>query len=221
MELAQGGTLFLSEVDDLSLELQAKLLHVLEHRKFQRVGGKRPLRADVRLVVATNRDLSKCVADGRFRSDLFYRLNVFSVCMPPLRERRKDIPLLARYFLQKFAARAGKTIDTIGPVTMDALVRWDWPGNVRELEEFIERAVLLSHGPVLHAHIGDLIPPCAGGVIVDSTLAAAERECVVSALREAQGTLSGPLGAAARLGLKRTVLQSKIHKFKIDVHDYR
>src|SRR5205807_5773857 len=157
-ELAHQGTLFLDEVGDIPLELQPKLLRALQEQEFERLGSTRTLRVDVRLVAATNRDLARMVQGGQFRSDLYYRLNVFPVVMPPLRERRDDIPMLARHFTQRFARRMGRAIETIPTAVMDALLRYPWPGNIRELQNVIERAVILSPGPALQIHSGDLQP---------------------------------------------------------------
>jgi formate hydrogenlyase transcriptional activator len=217
-ELADQGTLFLDEVGDIPLELQPKLLRVLQEQEFERLGGTRTIKVDVRLVAATHRDLAKMVADGRFREDLYYRLNVFPVLLPPLRERRDDIPRLVRHFTQQFARRMGRRIETIPSTVMDALVRYPWPGNVRELQNILERAVILSPGPTLLVPSGDLQPtatqapaPIAAAV----TLADAEREHILSALRETGWVVGGPKGAAARLGMKRSTLQKKMQKLGI------
>jgi formate hydrogenlyase transcriptional activator len=217
-ELAHQGTLFLDEVGDIPPELQPKLLRVLQEQEFERLGSTRTIRVDVRLVAATNRDLAQMVADGRFRSDLYYRLNVFPVVLPPLRERRDDIPLLARHFTQQFAQRMGRRIETIPSAVMDALLRYPWPGNIRELENVIERAVILSPGPALHILPGDLKPeavPADTAADAPVTLADAEREHILRALREAHWVLRGPNGAAARLGMKRSTLQWKMKKLGI------
>jgi len=217
-ELADGGTLFLDEVGDLPLELQPKLLRVLQEQEFERLGGTRTLRADVRVVAATNHQLSERVAAGAFRSDLYYRLNVFPIVLPPLRERREDIPELVRYSVQRFARRLGKRIESIAADTMAALCAYDWPGNVRELENAIERAVIVSSGPTLHVPVAELRPrmppePAASGP--DGTLEAAERDAILRALRDTNGVLGGPHGAAKRLGMKRTTLQSRMRKLGI------
>jgi formate hydrogenlyase transcriptional activator len=213
-ELAHQGTLFLDEVGDIPPELQPKLLRALQEQEFERLGSTRTVRVDVRLVAATNHDLARMVGDGRFRSDLYYRLNVFPVVLPPLRERREDIPMLARHFTQRFARR----IETIPTAVMEALVRYPWPGNVRELQNVIERAVILSPGPALHIPPDDLKPGAApadlpAGAAV--TLADAEREHILRALRAAHWVLRGPNGAAARLGMKRSTLQWKMKKLGI------
>ena len=217
-ELANGGTLFLDEVGDIPLELQPKLLRVLQEQEFERLGSARTTRVDVRLVAATNRDLAQMVADGRFRRDLYYRLNVFPVVLPPLRERKGDIPQLVRHFTQRFARRMGRHIETIPAGALDALVRYSWPGNVRELENVIERAVILSPGPTLHVPLGDLqsvIAPAEGARRAALTLAEAERQTILRALRDAHGVVAGPKGAAARLGVKRSNLQWKMKKLGI------
>jgi formate hydrogenlyase transcriptional activator len=220
-ELAHRGTLFLDEVGDIPLELQPKLLRALQDKELERLGSTRTIRVDVRLVAATHRDLAQMVADGRFRSDLFYRLNVFPVMLPPLRERRDDVPLLARHFTQRFAQRMGRQIETIPTTVMDALVRYPWPGNIRELQNVIERAVILSPGRALHIPPGDLeagaAPPKrpAGAAV---TLADAERDHILSALRASHWVVRGPNGAAARLGMKRSTLQWKMKKLGISRH---
>jgi formate hydrogenlyase transcriptional activator len=213
-ELAHGGTLFLDEVGDLPTDLQPKLLRVLQEQEFERVGGTRTLRVDVRLVAATNQDLEEAVAAGTFRSDLYYRLNVFPIALPPLRERREDIPDLVRACVQRFSRRLNKRIESIAADAMAALCAYDWPGNVRELENALERAVILTTGPVLHAPVEefrrrDVARPS------DMTLEATERDAILRTLRETNGVLGGPHGAAARLGLKRTTLQSRMRKLGI------
>ena len=220
LELADKGTLFLDEVGDIPLEIQPKLLRVLQDQEFERLGSTRTLRVDVRLVAATNRDLSRAVAEGRFRSDLFYRLNVFPVRLPALRDRAGDIPLLVRYFVQKLALRMEKRIETIPNATMAALGRWKWPGNVRELENFIERSVILSEGSVLRVPLVELEPEMSSNARNDDSLHTAEREHILRMLRECGGILAGPHGAALKLGLKRTTLQSKMRKLRIDREDY-
>ena len=213
-----GGRLFLDEVGDIPLELQPKLLRVLQEQEFERLGGTRTIKVDVRLVAATNRDLARMVADGRFREDLYYRLNVFPLVLPPLRERPEDIPRLVRHFTQRFARRMGRQIETIPTAVMEALMRYPWPGNVRELQNVIERAVILSPSPSLQVPLGDL-PPAASRARVPAaapgTLADAERDHIVGVLRETGWVLSGPDGAASRLGMKRTTLQSKMKKLGI------
>jgi formate hydrogenlyase transcriptional activator len=227
-ELAHQGTLFLDEVGDIPLELQPKLLRALQEQEFERLGSTQTRRVDARLVAATNRDLARMVAEGQFRSDLYYRLNVFPVVLPPLRGRPEDIPLLARHFAQQFARRMGRHIETIPSAVMEALVRYPWPGNIRELQNVIERAVILSPGPALRIPVGDLQPSAsaqpeereaeaettspAGASL---TLADAERDHILSVLRASGWVLGGPNGAAARLAMKRTTLQSKMKKLGI------
>jgi formate hydrogenlyase transcriptional activator len=218
-ELADGGTLFLDEVGDIPLELQPKLLRVLQEQEFERLGGTRTTRIDVRLVAATNRDLVQMVAERQFRSDLFYRLNVFPVQMPSLRQRREDIPVLVRYFAQKYARQMKRSIDSISAETMAALTNYHWPGNIRELENLIERAVILSRGAVLEVPITELreraehaLGQAPGSL---QTLRANEREHILLALRDTGWVLAGPNGAAALLGMKRTTLQSRMHKLGI------
>src|SRR5205809_3190165 len=218
-ELADGGTLFLDEVGDIPLELQPKLLRVLQEQEFERLGSTRTKRVDVRLVAATNQNLEEMVAAGTFRNDLYYRLNVFPIMLPPLRERPEDIPPLVRYFVQKFARRMNKPIDTIPVKAMIALTEYHWPGNVRELENFIERAVILSRGAELQLPLAELkqrsevvhVAPLDGVL----TLEHAEREHIVRALGETNWVIGGPTGAAARLGMKRTTLQSRMRKLGI------
>ena len=214
-ELAHGGTLFLDEIGDIPLELQPKLLRVLQEHEFERLGSTRTVRVDVRLVAATNRDLAQLVAEREFRSDLYYRVNVFPIVAPPLRERREDIPLLVRYFAQKYARRMNKAIDTIPTETMEALEQWGWPGNVRELENIIERAVILSAGPVLRVPLAEVRPVRETSVASVATLEAAERDHILRALRETKGLVGGPRGAAALLGMKRTTLQARMRKLGI------
>ncbi|HJY87043.1 MAG TPA: sigma 54-interacting transcriptional regulator [Candidatus Acidoferrales bacterium] len=214
-ELAHQGTLFLDEVGDIPLELQPKLLRVLQEQEFERLGSTRTIQVDVRLVAATNRDLAQEVADRHFRSDLYYRLNVFPVTVPALRDRREDIPTLARYFAQKYARHMNKRIETVPAGTMDALVRYHWPGNVRELENLIERAAIVSAGPVLEVPLGELRPAAQAQGQGIATLEAAEREHILRALEATHWVLGGPQGAAARLGLKRTTLQSRMQKLGI------
>jgi formate hydrogenlyase transcriptional activator len=215
-ELAHQGTLFLDEVGDIPLELQPKLLRVLQEKEFERLGSTRSLRADVRLIAATNRDLPALVADRQFRADLYYRLNVFPIQVPPLRERSEDIPLLVRHFAQKIARAMRKPLETVHADDLKALGRWHWPGNVRELENLVERAVILSRGPVLHIPWPGLDP--AGGARFatgDQTLEAVERQHILRVLNDTGGVIGGPAGAAARLGLKRTTLQSRLRALGI------
>ena len=224
LELAHQGTLFLDEIGELPLDLQPKLLRALQEREIERLGGLRPISVNVRLIAATNRDLAKMVANGQFRSDLYYRLKVFPVFAPPLRERAGDIPILVRHFVERHSRRMGKSITTIPPEAMEALTRWKWPGNIRELENFLERAVILSRGPVLHVPLAELEDmeedKDEAEASANPTLQAAEREHVLRALREAKGMIGGPTGAAVRLGLKRTTLNSKIKKLGIERSEY-
>jgi formate hydrogenlyase transcriptional activator len=218
LELANRGTLFLDEVGDLPLEVQPKLLRALQEREFERLGSTRTLRVDVRLIAATNRDLDGMVSNGLFRSDLFYRLNVFPVHVPALRERRDDIPALVSHFVAKFAREMNRRITTIPDDAMAALVRWHWPGNIRELENVIERAVILSSGPVLNVPPAAIQPSQVKSDVREASpprLRDTERDAIVRALRESNGVVAGPNGAAARLGVKRTTLQSKMRKLGI------
>jgi formate hydrogenlyase transcriptional activator len=217
-EMANQGTLFLDEVGDIPLELQPKLLRVLQEQEFERVGGTKTIKVDVRMVAATHRDLASMVADGRFREDLYYRLNVFPVTLPPLRERSEDIPRLVAHFTQRNALRMGRRIEYIPPETIDALVDYGWPGNIRELQNIIERAVILSPGATLQVPLGDLAPSRTPAAIQGTeavTLADAEREHIIGILRETDWVVSGPMGAASRLGLKRSSLQHKMRKLGI------
>jgi len=214
-ELAHQGTLFLDEVGDIPLELQPKLLRVLQEQEFERLGGTKTIKVDVRLVAATHRDLAKMVADGRFREDLYYRLNVFPVLLPPLRERRDDIPRLVRHFTQRFARRMGRRIETISTTVMDALVRYTWPGNVRELQNVIERAVILSPGLALQVPLNDLPAAAEEASAPAVTLTDAEREHILAALRDTGWVLGGPKGAAVRLGMKRSTLRWKMKRLGI------
>ena len=220
LELAHQGTFFLDEVGDLPPELQPKILRALQEKEFERVGGTRTIPVNVRLVAATNRDLAKMVGAGQFRSDLYYRLKVFPVTLPPLRERREDIPLLVRYFLSSHSKRMGKRIETISPETMQALVNWRWPGNIRELENFMERSVILSPGSTLRSPLAELQAVAEPGGSTDTNLESAERDHILRVLRECQGMIGGAGGAAERLGLKRTTLNSKIKKLGIERRDY-
>ena len=220
LELADKGTLFLDEIGDIPLELQPKLLRVLQDQEFERLGGTRTLRVDVRVIAATNQDLAQSVADKEFRSDLYYRLNVFPVRMPALRERNGDISLLVRYFVQKFSRRMNKRIDTVPPEILEALANWSWPGNVRELENFLERSVILTEGRVLNAPMAELRAP-ANDANGNCTLESLERGHILRVLRETGGVIAGNHGAAARLGLKRTTLQSRMQRMGISREDYQ
>jgi transcriptional regulator with GAF, ATPase, and Fis domain len=210
-EQADGSTLFLDEVGELPPETQAKLLRVLQDGRFERLGGGATLRADVRVVAASNRDLERAVREGKFRNDLYYRLNVFPIRLPPLRERREDIPLLVWAFVKELAPAMGKTIESISRVALEALQRYDWPGNVRELRNVIERALIICTGPVLHAEV----PQATGSTAEDLTLAAVERRHIRSVLEQTGWRVSGRHGAAEILGLKPTTLESRMAKLGI------
>ena len=218
LELANQGTLFLDEVGDIPLDLQAKLLRALQEKEFERLGSSRTLTSDARIIAATNRDLKKMVATGEFRRDLYYRLNVFPVSVPPLRERREDIPLLVQYFLAKYSKRMKKNVETVPPESMQALVNYRWPGNIRELEHMIERAVILSSGTVLR------LPPFEVEEEPNSdgnstSLEDVEREHILRVLRKAGGKIAGPGGAAEQLGMNRTTLNSRMQKLGISRKD--
>jgi formate hydrogenlyase transcriptional activator len=227
-EVANGGTIFLDEIGEIPLELQTKLLRVLQEREFERLGNSRTLHTDARLIAATNRDLETMVREQKFRSDLFFRLNVFPVQVPPLRQREGDIPYLVRHFAQQFSRRMNKAIETIPSPTMEALCRYHWPGNVRELQNVIERAVIISTGPVLDLDVADLqLPKVAGpegrptapnsprnGALHD-VLQETERQQILQALKECNWVVAGPHGAAIRLGMKRSTLQKRVHKLGI------
>jgi formate hydrogenlyase transcriptional activator len=216
-ELASPGTIFLDEVGEIPLDLQPKLLRVLQEREFERLGSSRTLRTDARLIAATNRDLGAMVETQTFRSDLFYRLNVFPIRVPALRERTEDIPFLVRHFAQHFARNMKKQIDTISTETMSALVRYPWPGNIREMQNVIERAVILSRGPVLHIPSADLKThiPDGGEMNGFATLEEVERKHILSVLEQTNWVFSGPNGAATRLGIKRPTLQFRMQKLGI------
>src|ERR1022692_2239615 len=218
-ELAHRGSMFLDEVGEIPIELQSKLLRVLQEREFERLGSSRTIRTDARLVAATNRDLAALVEQRQFRADLYYRLNVFPMTAPPLRNRREDIPLLVRYFVQQNARRMNRRITSIPSETMQALARYHWPGNIRELQNFIERAVIVSPGPVLQAPVRELKRAATDSASV-VTLATAEREAIVRALRDAGGRVGGDEGAAAKLGMKRTTLQAKMRKLGIGTKSF-
>jgi formate hydrogenlyase transcriptional activator len=216
LELADKGTLFLDEIGEIPLELQPKLLRVLQDQEFERLGGTRTLRVDARLLAATNRDLARAVEEKQFRSDLFYRLHVFPLHLPPLRDRREDIPALVQHFVDKSSLRLGRRIESIPKEAMDAMLRWHWPGNIRELENFIERSVILSEGSVLCAPLAELrLEMARQNATSDGTLEDRERQHIIEVLRQTRGVLAGARGAAARLGLKRTTLQYKLQKLGI------
>jgi formate hydrogenlyase transcriptional activator len=221
LEAADRGTLFLDEIGDIPLELQPKLLRVLQDHEFEHLGGMHTIRVNVRLIAATNRDLLRAVAEKQFRRDLFYRLHVFPIHLPALRERREDIPLLVRYFVRRSSARLNKRIDLIPDEAIAAMLQWGWPGNIRELENFIERSVILSEGCELHPPLSELrhemrrLPPNRRATLLER-----EKEHIIDVLRLTRGALSGPSGAAARLGVKRTTLQYKMRKLGISRLDF-
>jgi formate hydrogenlyase transcriptional activator len=227
-ELANRGTIFLDEVGEIPLELQPKLLRVLQEREFERLGSTRTIRTDARLIAATNRDLKTMVEEQRFRSDLYYRLNVFPIRVPSLRERKEDIPLLVRHFVKEFSRRNHRVIDTIPSETMQALIRYQWPGNIRELQNVIERAVIISGGPVLNVAVAELTPDVSSPPVpivtsakpashesLQETLEETERNQILRALEDANGVVAGPKGAAARLGVKRSTLQLRMQRLGI------
>ena len=214
-EMAHRGTLFLDEVGDIPLELQPKLLRALQEKSFERLGGTKTIPIDVRLVAATNRNLSQMMEDKLFRSDLYYRLKVFPITAPPLRDRPDDIPILARHFTKKYAAKMGRHIEKIPPGTMQALVSWHWPGNVRELENFIERAVILSPGLILRAPLAEIREDAARG-IGSATLEQIERDHILQVLRDTAGVVTT---AATRLGLHRTTLNALMKRLGISRKD--
>jgi formate hydrogenlyase transcriptional activator len=225
-ELASRGTVFLDEIAEIPLELQPKLLRVLQEREFERLGSTHTLRTDARLIAATNRDLAALVAEQKFRQDLFYRLDVFPIHVPPLRERREDIPMLVRHFAQQFARRMKKEIDTIPADTMNALTRYDWPGNIRELQNLVERAVILSTGQTLDVPpFADRAPVAKAAPATHSngnssaadsrTLEDVDRRHIIEALERSKWVIAGPSGAAVRLGIKRSTLQFRMRKLGI------
>ena len=216
--MAHRGTLFLDEIGDLPSAVQPKLLRAIQEREVERLGSSTPVRVDVRLIAATNRDLPAMVASGEFREDLFYRLNVFPVRLPPLRERRDDIPALAAHFVRKHAHRLKRTIEAIPSQTIDALCGWDWPGNIRELENVIERATILATDGVLRTSLAPRDPDRAAGA--QPPLDVVQREAILATLRVSRGVVGGPDGAAARLGLKRTTLQARMRKLGITRPQY-
>jgi formate hydrogenlyase transcriptional activator len=215
-EMAHRGTLFLDEIGEMPLELQPKLLRAIQEQELERVGGNRTIHVDIRIIAATNRNLKQMVEEGKFRSDLYYRLHVFPVTVPPLRERREDIPRLTRYFVQKHAQRMGRNIETIPASTLEALTRHDWPGNIRELQNVLERAVILTSGTSLHSGMSEFMPKPDSQCRPNSeAFQTPERDRIIKALEEANGQVGGPDGAAARLGLKRTTLQNRMRKYMI------
>jgi formate hydrogenlyase transcriptional activator len=222
-ELADGGSLFLDEIGDISLELQPKLLRAVQEQEFERLGSAKTIQVNVRMIAATHRDLSAMIRDQKFREDLFYRFNVFPIEIPPLRERREDIPLLVNYFVSKFSRRMGRQITSISKATMEALTNHAWRGNVRELANFIERAVILTPGEELQVPIAELRPvsEMSAATISNSSFRQAECSVIIEALRAASGRIAGNGGAAERLGLKRTTLQHKIRRLGITQAQYR
>ncbi len=214
-ELAHQGTLFLDEIADVPLDLQAKLLRALQEHEIERLGSIRAIRVDFRLVAATNRDLQEMVAKREYRADLYYRLNVFPIRIPPLRERREDIPPLVRYFVQRYAKRLKRAIDSVARESMDALCRWHWPGNVRELQNVLERAVILCQGTTLRVPLTEFETPSPAPDEETLTLEDAERQHILRALRDCNWVIGGPEGAAKRLGLKRTTLVSTMRRLNI------
>jgi formate hydrogenlyase transcriptional activator len=225
IELADKGTLLLDEIGEIPLELQPKLLRVLQDQEFERLGGNRTIRVDVRMIAATNCNLAQAIENKEFRSDLFYRLNVFPLHLPALRERREDIPLLVRHFVEKYAERLNKRIDMVPDEAVEAMMCWRWPGNVRELENFIERSVILSENNRLRAPLAELREePVERSdlerTFLEQTLGDRERNHIIEILRQTRGVLSGAKGAADRLGLKRTTLQYKMKKMGISRGDY-
>jgi formate hydrogenlyase transcriptional activator len=213
-EMAHGGTLFLDEIGDLALDLQVKLLRVLQEQEFERLGGTRSIKVDVRLVAATNRDLLQMVGQKQFRADLYYRLGVFPVSLPPLRDRRDDIPLLVRHFVAKYSQRLHKVIDEIPPDVMDAMAAYDWPGNIRQLQNFIEHGVIVSPAPVFRPALEQLRSQ-KKALPNKKTLEAATRDHILRALEETQWVVGGRLGAAAYLGIARTTLLAKMRRLGI------
>jgi len=216
-ELADRGTLFLDEIGDISLELQPKLLRALQEREFERLGSTKTIRVDVRLIAATHRDLQSMIRNNQFREDLFYRLNVFPIEIPPLRERREDIPLLVHYFVLCHSRQMQKRVKSVPKQAMEVLMNADWPGNIRELENFIERCVILTQGNELNVPHVELRRSAASAA---STFEQAERHVIIQALRAASGRMAGKGGAAERLGLKRTTLQNKMYKLNISRAGY-
>jgi formate hydrogenlyase transcriptional activator len=215
-EMAHKGTIFLDEIGEMPLELQPKLLRAIQEQELERIGGNRTIHVDIRIIAATNRNLKQMVEEGKFRSDLYYRLHVFPLNVPPLRERREDVPLLTRYFVQKHAQRMGRCIETIPTSFLEALTRYDWPGNVRELQNVLERAVILTHGSSLQVEMSELKANAETLYSRPSEASqASERDRIIKALAEANGQVGGPNGAAARLGLKRTTLQNRMRKYMI------
>jgi formate hydrogenlyase transcriptional activator len=222
-ELADGGSLFLDEIGDISLELQPKLLRAVQEQEFERLGSARTIQVNVRMVAATHRDLAAMIRDQEFREDLFYRFNVFPIEIPPLRERREDIPLLVHFFVARLSRRMQKRIRSIQKIAMQALINADWPGNIRELENFIERCVILTQGDELnvpHTLLKKSVSTVGTVVSPSSSFRQAERQVIIDALKDASGKIAGNGGAAERLGLKRTTLQNKMRRLSIARSDY-
>ena len=224
-ESADGGTIFLDEVGDLPAETQVALLRVLQEREFERVGGNQSIAVDVRVLAATNRNLNTAVTEGYFRQDLFYRLNVFPIQIPPLRDRVDDISLLVDYLIDRFGTKAGKRFRSINKKTLELFQAYDWPGNIRELQNVIERAVILCEGDMFSVDEAWLTravaKPTMTSVPLASSLVEREREMLEAALREAEGVIGGPKGAASKLGIPRQTLESKIKKFGINRHSFK
>jgi transcriptional regulator with GAF, ATPase, and Fis domain len=221
-ELAHSGTIFLDEIGELPAETQIALLHVLQERQFERVGGNRAIRADVRVIAATNRDMSAAIAAGTFRADLFYRLNVFPIQVPPLRKRKEDIPVLVEYFVGRFAEKMGKQIRKIDKGTLERCQKYPWPGNIRELQNIIERSVILCSGDTFwieEAWLSLQDSPHLSGELTQ-TLQNQEKQIIETALAESNGKVAGPNGAAAKLGIPPSTLDSKIKQFKIKKHKF-
>ncbi|HVN20084.1 MAG TPA: sigma 54-interacting transcriptional regulator [Dongiaceae bacterium] len=220
-ELADHGSLFLDEIGDISLELQPKLLRALQEKEFERLGSTRTIQVDVRLIAATHRDLAAMIRNNQFREDLFYRLNVFPVEIPPLRDRREDIPLLVHYFVSRLSSRMQKGIKTVPKRALEAIANAPWPGNIRQLENFIERCVILSNGEQLNVPISEIKTVSNQAFSIRSTLLETERQAIITALKSTSGKVAGPAGAAERLGVKRTTLQNKIRRLKINKSEYQ
>jgi formate hydrogenlyase transcriptional activator len=224
-ELANGGTIFLDEVGELPAETQIALLRVLQEHEFERVGGSRPIRADVRVITATNRDLQAAISAGSFRRDLFYRLHVFPIEVPPLRERKEDVPLMVEYFIDRYSRRAGKNIKHVNEKTLELLQSYPWPGNIRELQNVIERSVILCETEIFSIDESWLPPPLTPEskqqVELPRRLLVQEKEMIEAALKESRGLIFGPKGAAAKLGIPRSTLESKIRSLKIDKNRFK
>jgi len=225
-ELANGGTIFLDEVGELPAETQIALLRVLQEHEFERVGGTRPIRADVRVIAATNRDLQAAIGAGSFRSDLFYRLHVFPIAIPALRDRKEDIPLLVEYFIERYARKAGKKITTVDKKTLRLLESYPWPGNIRELQNVIERCVIVcetTNFSVDESWLPQKLPErkAESRLYLSEKVAAQEKELIEAALRECRGRVFGPSGAAVKLGIARSTLESKIRSLKINKNRFR